>query len=116
MIRSWNGKVGVEPFPDMSIKIGKKGEGTVKVGFIEQKSSLVKLKVLFGPRNFGTELRAVWVPADLYVQPWAKKIFELNPLEPFIMLPENLIELAEYDERHGYSYPFTASFNTPYEG
>lgn len=92
---TFNKKIAVEPFPDMSVKTTAQGQGTVKVARIENKVGLTRLRVLF-PTEDGRFLpgQTVLVRSDLFLQPWAKERHQLGDLNKteFILLPEGNVE------------------------
>lgn len=94
-IFSANDKIAVAPFPDQSIQTGAEGAGQVKVGVVKSKNTLAALRVVF-PNTKLTGAATVWVAAENFQQPWARKIHELYG-EKFIMMPISYVELVEYE-------------------
>lgn len=96
MIHTYNNKIACKPFPDMSVKTSLQGSGPVKVARIENKVSLVPLEVLVGPAHGGLQPGdTVFVRGSHYTQPWAKEVFTVDQLEPFILIPESAVELVQ---------------------
>lgn len=103
-ILTYNQKIACQPFPDMSVKTSLQGSGPVKVARIENKVSLVPLKVVASAASttdFPVQPKAIW-PGDTvfirgshYTQPWAKEVFTVDGLEPFILVPESAVELVQ---------------------
>lgn len=96
MIQSVKGKLAVEPFPENKVTT-ESTQGAVGMGRIKQGAKLVRLALVFKGDNPATT--HVWVPTELFAQPWAQKKIELNGLQ-FIMLPTSVVELEEYDKAH----------------
>ncbi len=93
----FNNKIVCEPMRDMATKTVLEGAGTVKVARLDNKISLVELKVL---TEYATE-RWTLVPGDSvfvrgtsYTSQWAKEIFTLPDLPEFILVPEVAVEIV----------------------
>ena len=90
-----NGRVALEPFPDMSVKTSMQGEGVTKVARIENKSELVKL-VVRSNTDDGKFLEGdvALVRGSHYVQFWAKEVFPSwgGDSKPYILVPYVNIE------------------------
>jgi hypothetical protein len=90
---SVKGKVAVEAFPDMSVKTSLGGSGSVKVARIENRVSLVPLKVvLLTEDSRFTPGDIVYVRGSHYTQPWAKEVHVVNG-KTFILIPDTAIEI-----------------------
>ena len=93
---TWNHKVAVEPFEDMSVKTTARGGGVVKVGVVETKVTMTKLKVVFPSQDgkfwLGME---VMVKSSEFAQVYAKNVYEHDG-KKFILLPESAIEAVIY--------------------
>jgi hypothetical protein len=101
ILNSVKGKVAVASFPDMSVKTTVRGAGSVKVAYIENKTELVHLPVLFYTEDarFGPG-DTVLVRGSHFTAPWAKEIFEHDG-QKFILVPETYVE-AFIREVHEY--------------
>lgn len=88
---TYNKTLIVEPFPSYSVK------SKVSSGFaeLEQKINMTPLKVIIGNKQHDILAGdVVWVEAEQYKQPWAKKIFNIDN-QPCIVLPEEFIQFVE---------------------
>ena len=103
MIETVGRFVATEPFPVQHITGSAKGG----LFLMDQKISLTRLKVLYcatWSRGEGVTPgsvapvsgQQVLVAAQEYVQPWAKKVYELEEGKPFILVPVESIMLVEY--------------------
>lgn len=96
MMKSAKGRVACTPFPDMAVKTAVLGQGTVKVARIENKVSLVAMKVVMPTEDFRfVEGDVAYVRGNHYTQVWAKEIFQTPSGTDYILVPENLIEVFD---------------------
>lgn len=94
-------QIGVTPFPDSSVKIEVKKTGQYGVASIQNKVSLVELKVLVeDAEGLFKKGSTVFVRGDLYVHPWAKVKYTLPEVsEEFILLPVNVVDIVKEPEQ-----------------
>lgn len=89
------GRIATEPFPDMSVKTATVGTGPVKVARIENKSSLVPLRVVMdcedGRFHVGD---MVLVKGSNYTALWAKEIHDTVDGIKYILIPEAFVEVV----------------------
>lgn len=90
-INGFNGHIGVEPYLTTEVQV----TGT-HFKTISQKHNLTPLKVLFGNDKVPTG-SVVYVMGETCKMPHARNKYELNGTT-FILLPEPLIALVEYDK------------------
>ena len=85
-------KVAVAPFADMSVRTVARGEGAIKVGLVENRSSMTQLAVLF-PTADGTYKpgMSILLRSNLYTSPWAKEVQEFEGVK-FILVPVDHVE------------------------
>jgi len=99
----FNKKILCEPMKDTSVKTVLEGSGTVKVARIDNKVSIVSLRVLkeYATERFTMTLDdLVYVRASSYTQPWAKEIFRLEDGTEFILVPESAVEFFGKKEKN----------------
>jgi hypothetical protein len=92
-----NKKIAVEDFPDRSVKTEQSGTGTIKAVKIQNKTGLVRLKVLFPSDGGFVQNSFVYVRGELYTQPWARETHEFEGTK-FILMPESYVEAVESPE------------------
>lgn len=93
----FNNKIVCEPMHDMATKTVLEGAGTVKVARLDNKISLVELKVLtdYHTGRWGLSPGdSVFVRGASYTSQWAKEIFTLPDLPEFILVPEVAVEIV----------------------
>lgn len=103
MIEVVNRFVAVEPFQTTSVTASLKGG----IAFIEQKVQLTKLKVVYPSMFVLADGKSsyklvpnrdfIYVSSDQYVQPWAKRVLELEEGKPFVLVPYESVVLVEGD-------------------
>ena len=102
MISSINRFVAVQPFPVAHITHSVKSG----IAMIDQKYQLTKLELVYDAvvklGDLDLVLRpgdAIFVTSDQYVQPWAKKVYELVEGKPFILVSQETVVLVEQATR-----------------
>jgi hypothetical protein len=103
----FNKKIICEPMKDMSVKTVLEGAGAVKVARIDNKVSLVTLKVLkeYATDRFTmTKDDLVYVRGSCYTQPWAKEVFRLEDGTEFILVPESAVEFFGKNDKNVLKY------------
>lgn len=93
MLKSYNRQLAVEPFKKTGI------ESRVNNGFsiIKEKASLKRLKVIIGNDNINAG-DFVYIYEELFRQPWASKVYTLEGVGDFILLPESEVLIVEEEE------------------
>jgi hypothetical protein len=76
----------------MSVKKSTMGDGPVKVGRIESRVALTKLRVL-APNDQGLLVDSeVLVRSDRFTLPWAKEVHKLDDGQEYILVPFDQVE------------------------